>query len=423
MNLVLYDPLPIANEYLSTIYFQSLENYARDIGKPLNRIASLQDVGNSTVLTHGDYLKPEVILQLKNNGNKIISFDINDSSWPIGAFRSTDKFQLDDEWLLIDRVFKLSGIQKKNVCQDYAIDSDFNFSLVDKEFLPEESWVKYKQMADSGKMTSLPYVPWHHQDVARHLPYGERTGKVLCRGGNHFARFVVFLWLLMHGKADPMTSFATADYYRGDMNPAFKYCEPCRAERGGFGYTPIISGTSGDQCNSPAPWGGRLDLTTPNLWNNRCPKSFFWLAEKFREKYNCNAPREIEHALNGHYESAAAFMLALSHATMYADLKWIFSIYVPPRFWEAASCRTVNFLPARTNDQTYFPHVEEGFHYLTFSEDFVGFNPTVNELQFNEITGNCAELYSTWIRGTQYRIATKLVEKIFGECEGVANAS
>lgn len=413
--LALYDPHPPRNDYLSRIYFDSIQNYSNDHGYRIPQISSLTDVRDCTVLIHGDYLTPEMILRLKENGNKIVSFDINDSSWLMGSYRGKP------ECTAIDLIYKVAGIQKKNVCQDYRIDSDFNFSLVDVPFESEANWKIYSQMAESGILRSLPYVPWQHYEPGPLKPFSERSGKIICRGGNHFARFMVFLHLMMHGKADNLCSFVTEPYFSDTMNPDFRYCDSCRAEHKQHGKSRDMMVLDNSQCKSPAPWFGNLDFSNPNLWNNRCPRSFFWLADKFNDRYGAKDVPFVERVLNGSFEDPETFTKALSQATGYTDLKWIYSIYAPPRFWEAANTGTVNFLPARTNDQTYFPHIEEGKHYLTFREDFRDFRPEISEAEFVKIITNCRDIYEAWIKPGKYKIHENLVKKIFEECEGVAN--
>lgn len=412
--IVLYDPEPVHNDYLSRIYFDSLHAYARDSAQSIPKIASIQDVGGCTIITHGDHLTPETIRGLKGRDNKIIAFDINDSSWLIRYYCFAE------EVTLIDKIYKFAGIQKFNEARDFSIDSDFNVSLVEKQFLPEESWERYYNMALTGRLSSLPYVPWASLPPQTPRPFSQRSNKILIRGGAHFGRFLLFLFLLSKGQAHESSSFISEPYFRRECAEQFRFCEECIAEKERTGKSPHDSNIQG-RCTSPATWGGVLDLAAPGLWNNKCPKSFFWLADQFSKRHGPINTALLEQSLNGLHERQDAFSRTIGNAVGYGDLKWLYSVYAPPRFWEAASLRTVNYLPARTNDQTYFPHMEEGKHYLTFREDFRDFDATIDPLQFFTITDNANRLYEEWIRGAKYRLSTKLLEKIYDEIKDVAN--
>jgi len=387
----------------------------------IRRVESLDGLKDVTLLVNGDYLKPDVIVRLKESGVTLVSFDINDNTL------LTDSHRNSPEVLLIDLIFKIGGIQKQNQSQDLSIDGDFNFSLRPRTFLPEADWTRYKALFEAGRLQSLPYVPWNHQD-APERSYGARSGNVLVRGGNHFYRFITFLNLARLGRADARSSFVTADYFRRDMNPQFRYCELCIQEKEQFGkchFTRIRP----NNCTSPAMWGGIgfedgvQDLEsyeTANRFNNRCPRSFFWLTEQFEKKHGRVDHALVERALNGSFQSAASFMDDLSQATFYTDLKWLFSIYCPPRFWEAANAGTINLLPRRTNEQAHFPHIEDGVHYLSFLEDFSDLDKQVDESAFNAITGAAKGLFDGWIRSGAYPISERLCRHILTEIERVS---
>lgn len=415
-SLCLYDPSPNRNEYLEKVYFRSLLAHNPN----LIRISSLEWTKNATVLVNGDYLHPCVIRRLKEEKNTIIAFDINDNSLLSDTYRHAPELSQ------VDLIFKIGGVQKINHSFDLSIDGDFNFNLQPRSFLPDDLWIAYKALSDASRLQSLPYVPWGHKD-APERSYVQRSGKVLVRGGNHFYRFMVFLNLLKIGRLDEGSSFATADYYREDMNSQFRYCHTCRLMRrdlpdSGFQEMPYRP----EGCASIATWGGEkvegLDrYETANHWNNRCPASFMWLTQQFEKKHGPVDHQLTERCLNGTYESAEKFTEALSNATFYTDLKWLFSIYCPPRFWEAANAGTLNYLPRRTNEQNHFPHIEDGVHYLTFGEDFVGFNPYVGEKAFTEITENAREAYTGWVQPGVHPISERLCRHIFSQIERFAS--
>lgn len=416
MNLpiVIFQAAQSRNEYLEKLYFASLRSYFATNSISVSNISdfdTLDALKSCTILINGDHLNPERTLRLKNSNNTLVSFDINDNTLLSDAYRAAPELDL------VDLIFKIGGIQKQNQSQDLSIDEVFNFSLRLRQFLPDDLWPLYKKLSDDGRLQSLPYVPWQHHEASQHS-YSQRSGKVLIRGGNHFYRYMVFLNLLKAGKLDERSSFATADYFREDMVEQFRNCENCCAERRNLKRSKFdgFSHMSAKQCTSPAQWGGELTgletYETANRWNNRCPQSFFWLTQQFEKRHGRVDHHMVEKALNGVYQSGESFTSDLAQATFYSDLKWLFSIYCPPRFWEAANAGTINFLPRRTNEQSYFPHVEEGVHYLTFLEDFSDFNPEVDEKHFEEISAECNALYEGYIKPGSWPISERLCRYI-----------
>lgn len=403
-----HDPSPTRNEYLTKVYLASLRLHSQ-----LTEIADLDDAKDCILLVNGDYLNPERILRLKNNGVFLVAFDINDNTLLSDAYRYSEEISL------VDLIFKIGGVQNQNSSQDLSVDQDFNFSLVPRLFLADDLWIRYKALSDASRLQSLPYVPWGRLDAPQRS-YAQRSGHVLVRGGNHFYRFLVFLNLLKIGRADKRCSFANADYFRRDMNPQFRHCENCISERE-HGRARFQKSYSSAGCTSPAEWGGEvvgLDrYETANKWNNRCPRSFFWLTEQFEKRHGSIDRGAVEIALNGSFEPDHEFLNSLSQATFYTDLKWLFSIYAPPRFWESAKSSAINFLPRRTNEQSYFPEISDGVHYLTFLEDFSDFNPAASEQVWSEITANCMELYNGWIRQGARPISERLCRHIFTQIE------
>jgi len=406
MNVLLFDPSPSRNDYLTRIYFEGLVARSSELGVTVTRIDSLAGITNSVILINGDHLDLETIHRLRNDGNKLIAFDINDNTLLAQSYRDNG---LSD---MPDLIFKVGGIQKFRVSQDLSVDEDFGFSMMEREFLNEGAWEVYRQLDRQKMLLSLPYVPWGNREWPS-VPFERRSNNVLIRGGCHIYRFLTFLSLCRSNRAHSKCSFSLRDYFREDMNKQFRFCDSCR---------------TGDQstgrmgCTSPAEWGGDkvtgLDrYENANHWNNRCPRSFEWLAWKFIEKHGYIHIPLVRQALSGKFDAEDEFFRDLSHATFYADLKWLFSIYCPPRFWEAANVRTINLLPSRTNEQEYFPHIITGKHYLTFREDFSGEWPVVDEEEFGMITGNARDLYEQWIRPGDATISSNLARHIFDQIE------
>ena len=107
---------------------------------------------------------------------------------------------------------------------------------------------------------------------------------------------------------------------------------------------------------------------------------------------------------------------------MYADMKWIFSIYAPPRFWEAAAAHTVNYVPCRTGDQDHFPAMTLGEHYLIYNESFSDLDRVLDlpESTYQRIADNTYGLYDKWIKnGGEHMLSNNLMDHIMGKIEDI----
>jgi len=402
----IFDPTPYRNDYLSKVFFEGIMKYAVDNSIVLETVDSTDDLKNSILLINAEHLTVEKILQIKNNGNKIVAFDVNDSSYLSGRYRHAPEADL------IDIVFTLSGIQKTNSDLDLTIDSSFRFSLRPIIFLPDKCWLIYKSMADAGRIRGLPYVPWNHYDAPQRT-FQDRNGKILISGSNQFYRFLLFLNLMKMDILDPSSMFDSSPYFEEGMRLDMRYCESCRNNRRA-GMPEEIIGRP-EECNSSSIWGDHFILDTyqnANQWNNRCPKSFLWLTRKFIEAHGKIDQGFTWNALNGTRRGNLDFASVLSNARFFADFKWVHSIYAPPRFWESANSGTINLLPRRAANQTYFPEMKEGDHFVTFAEDFSDLSNDVSEGDFNHITSNCLDLYRKWIKPGQYKISDALCQHI-----------
>lgn len=413
--ICIYDPDPKTNEYLSSMYFSSIYEFCSNVGIPISYASSLDYVFGSFILIHGDRLSPSVILTIKNNRNTLVVFDINDSSYFSSAYHNSE------ETLLIDLIFKVSGIPKTNFTLDPSIDRNFGITSSEVRYLPDDQWSKFESLNKEGKIKPLPYVLWNPVNKSSDpvKSYSERSGKVLVRGGNHFWRVVLFMRLMQEGLDDPNCKFATADYFTDTMVERFRYCEACVSEKKEIGKCAYDTIHDHLKCKSPASWGvsgemfggpafGRNEF---GWWNNRCPASFFWLAKEYEKNRGPLNHERFEDALNGSMEGFDKFIGDVEGASFYADLKWLNTIYAPPRFWEAAALGTVNFYPKRTSDQDYFPIMTEGDHYLTFPDDLSSFEMP-DEKTWNHVSSSAKDLYETWIRGDKYKISTNLLKHI-----------
>lgn len=405
--IALHDKQSGSHDYLTQLWFRSLLAYLMDQGIPVKLISNLDQPVSDTVITDCDYLTPETVNRLKNNGCKVVGFNMVDSSHLSQACRDNPQH--------IDLIFSLTGIQKTNVGKEFVIDKEFNVSLEDRKFLPSEQWERFDRMRSEGRLLSLPYVHWAAQPSIPRLPWEDRANTVLIRGGAHFRRVVLALFLIRAGRLDSASGFPLKDYFAETMAEQFRFCKECQLNFWGeqrYPYRRIDKRPN--ECTSPAEWGGELNLENTGHWNNRCPASFYWLAKKFSERHGEIGAAALESIFNVKWENPETALKMLGRVRFTADLKWLHSIYAAQRFWDAAIAGTVNFLPERTNDQEYFPALVDGEHYITFKEDFSNLEEAldISQEQHEHISANCYNLYSEWIRPSQYSINTKLLQWI-----------
>lgn len=395
------------------MFFGPMRSYAAKHGievqdAPLN-------VKNSTVLMLSDYLTPDYVEVLKQNGNRIVGFNVTDSAYISESCRAGDTLKK------IDLMFMLSGVQRVNYGFEFIIDPKFNVSLEGRQFLPADDWVVFSGMRAAGRLQSLPYVHWNRQPNVDPKPFPQRSQQALIRGGGQLRRFVLALFLMQKGGLDINSGFFTRPYFEHSMNPQWRYCDSCRTQywqdHARYRYRPKPE--RGD-CNSPAQWEVNLNKHGIEIdWNNRCPKSFYWLAEQFEKRHGTVDKGALETLMNGQFMDQRQHLEILSRMAFSADFKWIFSIFAPQRFWDAALVGTLNYLPERTAYQDYFPVMKEGEHYLTFKEDFSDLSVQIEEAKHQNITHNARVLYDQWIRPSEFNINTNLLEHIFKTIEKV----
>jgi hypothetical protein len=403
--IAVHDTQSGSHDFLTKFWFRALLNCLMDMGVPVKLIANLDQAQSDTVVTDCDFLDPQTVNRLKNNGCKVVGFNMVDSSYLSQACRENP--------LHIDLIFSLTGIQKTNVGQEFIIDKEFNVTLEDREFLPPEQWERFDQMRREGRLLSLPYTHWEAPPAVPRPTWEDRANTVLIRGGAHFRRVVLALFLIRAGRLDSRSGFPLKDYFAETMNPQFRFCKECQLNYWGeqrYRHHEVTKRPN--ECNSPAVWGGELDLGNMGHWNNRCPASFYWLARKFSERHGEVSPTALETIFNAKWESPETALRMLSQVRFTSDLKWLHSIYAAQRFWDAASVGTVNLLPSRTNDQEYFPHIADGEHYLTFKEDFTDLEQPmeISKELHEHIAANCYNLYSQWIRPDKYLVNTNLLQ-------------
>lgn len=413
MKIALYDPLPMGNEYATKMFMAPMRAYAADnsIGwRQINRLTEADKGEHVLVLT--DHLSEELILFLKNNGNKIVGLNVTDSSYISGAIRYAKSLQL------VDLIFMVSGVQNRNEGFEIAVDDRLNTTLVPKPFLEDDAWSVFDYMRRAGRLQSLPYVPWQPIPEVAREPWARRSQKVILRGGGHARRFLLALHLLRLDKLDVNSGFVLHPYFEDGMNPQFKYCPECRmmyqAHRNRYPYIPKMGQHN---CNGPHASDTAWSLDDLGQWNNRCPRSFYWMAEQFMERHGTVDMSVVETILGARWLDPKVHMERLGRITFTSDLKWVHSIYKPQRFWEAASAGCINVLPLRSIYQDYFPNTQPNLHYLGYEETFENLDLafTIDEGSYREISEATRHFYETWIAPSRYGINTNLLTHIFDQ--------
>ena len=393
MKLSFYDPAPSKNDYLTVIYLREICKFCMDNGIPVEDVSDLMTVKNLTVILNASWLEPGVITRLKENGNTLVTFDINDNTY------FTDCVP-EDEVLSIDLIFKVAGLQKTKESYEMVIDDDLNYSR-EKQKFRNENWGKYFEAVFNNKIRPLPHPPWG-PIVADNIPWEDRNKLALVRGGHHYLRVHLYLQLLKRGMVDGDSMFPSSMY-------AHQYCDGCKKafqDQGRITYANLTDTPC--RLRKWKPGGGE--------WNNSCVPRYLDMARMFDDKYGGIDFNLVEEAFNGHFVNDWLNTI-LNRYLFYADFKWIYSIYTPPRFWEAAGARTINLVSERLNDQELFPKIEENVHYFTYKEDFSDLDRVrdLTKEQFEFITHNCFELYDHWFKPDRYRVSSNLLQYIIDE--------
>lgn len=399
-----------SNDYLSRLYFEPLRAFLRAQGIDIAYAPVDEELQDCVAIIHGDMMTQERAVRLKENNCQIVVFDINDSSYLSSSYIHTDAQNL------VDLIFKVSGVPKQNEINETNLTRDFKIVVSREKYLPDEQWYEFDQIRH--KIRPLPYVLWEplvprdYQPV----PQSERSGKVLIRGGNHFWRVILALRLMQDGLLDERSEFHTAAYFSPQMEKRFQYCDACKDEKVQHGRALYDAPIRKSECTNPAVcWGidgeffggplyGRHEF---GLWNNRCPHSFLWLAKQFEKHRGPLDHAFLERAFAGDMRPKPEFIHDLGHASWAGDLKWLNTINVPPRFWEAASLGTPSFYASRVGDQDYWPHMTPWEHYFPYPEDMSQFGVTA---KWDEMSRAVKDLYETKIRGTEYAISNALLE-------------
>lgn len=406
-----------SNEYLTRMFWHPLLAYGAHTGLTIQIAQNETEMRDCVAMVHGDRLPPERIQRLKDANCKVVSWDVNDSSYFSSSYIHSP------EQGMLDLIFKISGVPKKNEVNEMNLDRNFQIQVSREKFLPDARWEEFDKIRQSGRIKPLPYVLWN-PIVPRGTsprPWNQRSGKALVRGGNHFWRVVLAFRLMQDGLLDARSEFATAAYFSEGMERRFQYCEGCKQEKSQHGRCRIDSPIRRAECTNPATgWeipgeffgGPMFGRHEHGWWNNKCPHSFLHLAREFER---CRGPLDhpfLEKLFNGDMRDITAFVEDLSQAAYVADAKWLNTVNLPPRFWEAASVGTPSLYTARTADQDYWPAVQEGVHYATYVEDMNAFQirPEDERWNWDMISQEVHALYETQMRGTEYAISNALLQ-------------
>lgn len=398
------------------MYWAPLLAYGPAHGLPVQMAQNEAELRDCVAMVHGDRLTPERIQRLKDANCKVCSWDVNDSSYLSSAYIHSP------EQNLVDLIFKISGVPKQNEVNELNLDRNFQIQVSREKYLPDDKWEEFLKIRP--KIRPLPYALWHplvpHGTPNR--PANHRSGKVLVRGGNHFLRVILAFRLMQEGLLDARSEFATAAYFSPGMEKRFQYCDGCKAEKAQHGRCRIDAPVRRSECTNPVtgwelegeffggPMFGRHEF---GMWNNKCPHSFLFLAKEYER---CRGPLDhpfLEKLFNGDMRDASAFTEDLSQASYAGDFKWLNSINLPPRFWEAASVGTPSLYAARSDDQDYWPHVTAGEHYFTYPEDMLDFGIRDRSPEdWTRVSQAVHALYNDKMRGTEYAISNSLLEHV-----------
>lgn len=143
------------------------------------------------------------------------------------------------------------------------------------------------------------------------------------------------------------------------------------------------------------------------------------MSAAFKIRNGHGGPLAVAALLNSKWLSSEDHLKLLARITFTTDLKWLFSIYAAQRFWDAAMVGCLNILPRRTNDQQFWPEMNPGEHYLTFSEDLqtLPLEFEVDEKTYSEVSANAKALYDSYMKPTEFAIGTPILERIFSQIE------
>jgi len=419
-NLVIYDPEPYMHDYISHKFFVPLLKYGAERNISIRKTDSLNGIKNHGVLSFAGYLTPEAILRLKENGNQIFSFDITDSTW------LCDKYMYDHKACsAIDLIFKYSGIPKVNESSELRISDSIEYTKEPKKYLQtDEDWDFFCGLRDSGKIIPMPHIPWQPCSLRR-VKFDSKLKKCLVRGSNHYLRYHLYMVLLLHGMITKWSGFILKEYHERSMVDEFRFCDDCVEAYEKYGRVPYEHyKNSKHRCNNAYidmdnVKEGDFQNHNNHRWNNKCVPMYYWLTERFMERHGNLDMAMVENALNGFRLDFEDLNTVIAHHLYYTDYKWIYSIDIPPRFWEGAAAGTINLLPDWTDNNTHFPDLRPWTHYVPFDAAFDNIESVldIEGERYEQMSHECMKLYQTWIVGKEFGASENLMNRILNSIE------
>lgn len=427
--LVLFDPEPRKNDYLTRYVFPAMVAYGADTGRPI-KIADTEDIcsfSNHTILCEAQHLDPKKIIKLKINENDLVSFDINDNTCLCNHYYQ--------RWEAshIDLIFKYSGIMRRPQTNEISISHKFEYDakpvMAWHNYWAE--WSIYTDLRDSRKMVPCAYTPW---DTSKEIttsfkPFEERRKTCLIRGGLHYLRYHLFLMLVKYGLADKNCGFDAGPYHQEAMRADMRFCpECCKAYNSPGGLTYKHYKSNQFVCNQRNKgWQDKhkkknfMDIPNLHLWNNECLPSFYWLLDEWAQYHGGIDTDLVSSALNQPIVAVPEFERMMQECVFYGDFKWMNCINFPMRHWHAVREKTITLVPRRTRDQYYFPKAIEGEHYIAFADNFSDLHrlADITKEQYEHITEKCLGQYIAWIRSDKYTLNTNMLERMFKSIEAL----
>ena len=188
------------------------------IEKTLRCVHVLEQVKNETIIIDAELLTSEMIVHLKDNGNKIVAMDINDNSVFCYSYYGSKNI------LDVDLIFKIAGIQNTRLSTNTVIRHDLTYRSESRSFMDDLNWKIYCVMKAEDRILPLPYVLWENYDVPN-ISFNRRKNLVLVRGGHHYLRVHLLFNLIKRGMVDDNSVFNTNGYigqFCPDCNEVFK---------------------------------------------------------------------------------------------------------------------------------------------------------------------------------------------------------
>jgi len=401
------------NVYLSNVFLNPLLQYGPLSNRQISKVDEIDSIKDSILLVESSLLSSEQILKIKNNNNYLVAFDINDNS------ALHQNYNLTKESLLIDLIFKFSGIHTTDTTDNLVVDTNFKFSNF-PHALP--GWEYYKVLRDSKRLVPMPYVPAIKEKDNPIVPFEFKRKTCIIRGGLHYIRFYLYLFLLKHNLIDENSGFNMDMYYKVNFTENMRFCHWCLMKYFSpsgityFDYKQHPRNCCNQGCQdwqSDNVTNQLLDINDGARWNNKCIPAYYWLAEQWAKVHGKINTRALQTALN--MKSNHTVGQFIGNALFYGEYKWIHCINLPQRHWFAAKEKTITLSPKKITTQSYFPEAIEDKHFVTFSNTFEDLPQSmeISKEKYEYISENCFSQYKKWVEPSKFKLNTNLLEYIF----------